>query len=223
MSEFIGFLIVFAVLLIYVGAIGVCIADYIMSSLGLYRLAKRRGISKPWLAWIPVANAWTVGAVADEYDEKCGFKRNWRRVLLTLSIVIVGGVILWYVAMLGFMFSQMDNMYSMNMGAFLAVFIPSYIIILAAALCAMALIACRAVCLFKIYESTVPEKPLKYLLLSLLVPLAEAICLIRCADKGYDNLPVAVEGEEIGEQISLFDELPEVEVEITVEEPETEE
>ena len=39
MNEFTGFLIVFGILLVYVGIIGVCIADYIMSSLGLYRLA----------------------------------------------------------------------------------------------------------------------------------------------------------------------------------------
>lgn len=220
MNEFTGFLIVFGILLVYVGIIGVCIADYIMSSLGLYRLASRRGIAKPWLAWIPVANAWTVGSIVDEYDETQGFSRKWRCALLTLNIIVVGAVILWYAAIIGFAFSQMDNMYSMNMGAFLAVFIPSYIIILGAALCAMALVACQSVCLFKVYESTVPEKALKYLILSMLVPLAEAICLLRCADKGYDNIYAA--DDEACEQISLFDELPEVEVEITVEEAETE-
>ena len=220
MNEFTGFLIVFGILLVYVGIIGVCIADYIMSSLGLYRLASRRGISKPWLAWIPVANAWTVGAIVDEYDERQGFSRKWRCTLLTLSIIVVAAVILWYAAIIGFAFSQMDNMNSMNMGAFFAVFIPSYIIILGAALCAMALIACQSVCLFKIFESTVPEKALKYLLLSMLVPLAEAICLLRCSEKGYDNLFVE---EPAVEQISLFDELPEVEVEITVEEPDVKE
>lgn len=218
MNEFTGFLIVFGILLVYVGIIGVCIADYIMSSLGLYRLASRRGISKPWLAWIPVANAWTVGAIVDEYDERQGFSRKWRCTLLTLSIIVVGGIILGYSAMFGFAFSQIGNT-SLNMGVFLGVFIPSYIIILGAALCAMALVACQSVCLYKIFESTVPEKALKYLLLSMLVPLAEAICLLRCSEKGYDNLFVE---EPAVEQISLFDELPEVEVEITVEEPETE-
>jgi len=220
MNEFIGFLIVFAVLLIYVGIIGVCVADYIMSSLGLYRLASRRGISKPWLAWIPVVNIWTVGAVVDEYDGKQGFNRKWRVALLTLTVIVVGGIVLGYSAMFGFAFSQMDNT-SLNMEAFLGVFIPSYIIILGAAFCAMALIACQSVCLYKIYESTVPEKALKYLLLSMLVPLAEAICLLRCSEKGYDNLMATA--EVTGEQISLFEELPEVEVEITVEEPEIEE
>ena len=220
MNEFTGFLIVFGILLVYVGIIGVCIADYIMSSLGIYRLASRRGISKPWLAWIPVVNVWTVGAIVDEYDETQGFNRKWRCTLLTLSIIVVGGIVLGYSAMFGFAFSQMANS-SMNMAAFLGVFIPSYIIILGAALCAMALVACQSVCLFKIFESTVPEKSVKYLVLSMLVPLAEAICLLCCADKGYDN--VSVPDDELCEQISLFDGLPEVEVEITVEEPETEE
>ncbi len=32
------------------------VAGYILSSLGFYTLAKRRGIRHPWLSWIPVAN-----------------------------------------------------------------------------------------------------------------------------------------------------------------------
>ena len=37
-------------------AIGV--ACYVLQALSLYSLAKRREINKPWLAWIPLANAW---------------------------------------------------------------------------------------------------------------------------------------------------------------------
>ena len=38
------------------------IATYVLSALGLYTIAKRRGLNHPWLAWIPVASAWTVGS-----------------------------------------------------------------------------------------------------------------------------------------------------------------
>lgn len=39
----------------------VSIAIYILSSLGLYKLAKNRNIENPWLAWIPIANLYVLG------------------------------------------------------------------------------------------------------------------------------------------------------------------
>ena len=43
------------------------IATYVLSALGLYTIAKRRGLNHPWLAWIPVASAWIVGSLSDQY------------------------------------------------------------------------------------------------------------------------------------------------------------
>lgn len=34
------------------------LAVYILSCIGLYRMAKKLGHDKPWLAWIPFANTW---------------------------------------------------------------------------------------------------------------------------------------------------------------------
>lgn len=44
------------------------IASYILLSLGLSALAKRRAIDRPWLAWIPVGNLWILGCLADQYS-----------------------------------------------------------------------------------------------------------------------------------------------------------
>ena len=35
-----------------------------------------------------------------------------------------------------------------------------------------------------------PEKSVKYLLLSLLVPVAKSICLLRCRNQGYEKIIV---------------------------------
>ena len=45
----------------------------------------------------------------------------------------------------------------------------------------------KIICTFKLFESTVPEKAVKYLILSILVPLASPICLFRCRNQGYSN------------------------------------
>jgi hypothetical protein len=37
------------------------IAGYILSAIGLMRMAENRGIENAWLAWIPVGNLWVMG------------------------------------------------------------------------------------------------------------------------------------------------------------------
>ena len=64
------------------------IATYVLSALGLYTIAKRRGLNYPWLAWIPVARVWILGSLSDQYRYVvCRENKSKRKVLLTLSIV----------------------------------------------------------------------------------------------------------------------------------------
>lgn len=66
------------------------IASYVLMALGLYTVAKRRGIHKAWLAWIPVANVWLLGCISDQYRQVAkGQVKNRRKLLLTLQIVVV--------------------------------------------------------------------------------------------------------------------------------------
>lgn len=64
------------------------IAAYVLRSVGLYSIAKRRGIANPWLAWIPVAWVWVLGSISDQfrYVTKAQVKSK-RKVLLALNIV----------------------------------------------------------------------------------------------------------------------------------------
>jgi len=76
-------------------------------------------------------------------------------------------------------------MLSTGIGAIL-VFLIVYI---AALICLTALQFLTYICYFKLFESTVTEKAVKYLLISLLVPFGMPICLYRAKDKGYMNIP----------------------------------
>ena len=65
------------------------IATYVLSSLALYTLAKRRGINHPWLSWVPVANVWILGSLSDQYRYVVkGEIKSKRKVLVALNIVI---------------------------------------------------------------------------------------------------------------------------------------
>ena len=55
-----GVLIVAAILIVLIN-----IVLYVIKSLGLYTIAKRRGIHHPGLAWVPIANTWILGSISD--------------------------------------------------------------------------------------------------------------------------------------------------------------
>lgn len=63
------------------------IACYVLMSVAVYTIAKRRELKRPWMAWIPVANSWLLGSIADQYRYVArGENKSKRKVLLNLSI-----------------------------------------------------------------------------------------------------------------------------------------
>ena len=64
------------------------IAVYVFTALALFTIAKRRGISKAWLAWIPVADMWILGSISDQFRYVVkGEVKSKRKILLTLSLI----------------------------------------------------------------------------------------------------------------------------------------
>lgn len=54
---------------------------------GLYTIAKRRGLRRAWLVWIPVAGKWILGSLSDQYRYLVrGQYQSRRKILLGLSI-----------------------------------------------------------------------------------------------------------------------------------------
>ena len=60
---------------------------YVLQSIGLYTIAKRRGIQNPWLAWLPIGSEWIAGSIADQYRYVAkGEETNRRIILLALGV-----------------------------------------------------------------------------------------------------------------------------------------
>lgn len=76
-------------LLYYGVALLISIAAYVLQSVSLFTVAKRRCIRKPWLAWVPVGNLWILGSIADQYRYVAqGQIKNKRKALLILEILV---------------------------------------------------------------------------------------------------------------------------------------
>ena len=74
------------VMAILLGVLGVVLVFslifWIISALSLQSIARRRGIRKAWLAWVPVGNEWILGSIADQYQHLIQGKITARRKLL---------------------------------------------------------------------------------------------------------------------------------------------
>lgn len=188
MGMAVGILLMLLILCLVMTGIG--IASYVMTSLSLYTIANRRQIKNPWLAWIPLANYWIVGSIADDYDEQRGIKRKWRVALLTMALIFFGVFVAFYAVLIAWIVfmvvkSQYGYYVEPTMHGIFAIIIPIYLVLIVFAMLGMALQFCQVICIYKIFESTVPEKALKYILLYILVPLAGPICLMRSRKSGY--------------------------------------
>ena len=64
------------------------IASYVLTALALYTIARRRGLRRPWLAWIPVADSWLLGSLSDQYRYVVkGEHKSKRKILLFFRIL----------------------------------------------------------------------------------------------------------------------------------------
>lgn len=180
MSTGIVLLLIFVYLLVF--AVG--IASYVLTSLGIFRISKQRGVGTPWMAWIPVANSWLIGKICEEYDGQRGYKRPWHKVLLIMNLITVGGMFVFYVLLfvaMGIATYSMSYTYEVSVISMILL-VVAYIGIIVVAVIAVASSACTSICIYKIFESFVPQKAIKYLLLYLLVPIAGGICLLKCKE-----------------------------------------
>ena len=71
--------------LIISGLLG--LALYVLRSLGLMALGKNRGLSSPWIGWIPFCSGYALGRLSDDISAKKGVKTSHRKILLSMEII----------------------------------------------------------------------------------------------------------------------------------------
>ncbi len=191
MPESTVLLVGIGVVLLYLICLGLGLAQYILEALSLYRIGRNCGMANPWLAWLPVGDAWVIGSIADRADSERGITRKWRVALLVLTLIVFLALFLYIAVILITVFLVSFGDLSMyDEGVLVALFGVFYVVVFLLVIPTMLLTALQSICLYKIFESIVPEKALKYFIISLIVPLACGICLLKCSrlcpEKGPD-------------------------------------
>lgn len=184
LEDMLGITIVGMIMLILVGlliALVISIIFYIFESIGLYTIAKRRGIHNPWLAWLPVGNTWILGSLSDQYQYVVKRKvTNKRKILMILALVSVGLSILSSINETVALYS---DPYAMDHTDFLWTTLISGILTVAGAGVSVAAVVIEYIALFDLYRSCDPANDGLYLLLSIFVGVTRPFFIFACRKK----------------------------------------
>ncbi len=171
------------------------LAGYVLTAIALYTVAQRRGLNRPWLAWIPVVNCWIVGSLSDQYRYVVkGQIKSKRKVLLILNILtLVVSVAMGVVAIVmavntvgGIMGGASE---SQMLEAILGPAVGLLGLCLPLAGLAIAFAVIRFMALYDIYRSMDPVNSVLYLVLSILFGITEPFFLFFNRNKDLGMPP----------------------------------
>lgn len=171
------------------------IAIYVMTALSLYTIAQRRGLHKPWLAWIPVANVWLLGSISDQYRYvslgQSKSKRKWLLGLKLATTVLSVVIIVQAVSIIGQAVVNAASYYDYDQ--FLGSILASAISMVAMLVPLLAVsVACKILsymALYDVYKSLDPANCVLFLVLSILFPITEPFFLIFNRNKDLGMPP----------------------------------
>ena len=221
------------VLLVVLVFMAIGIVCYVLNAVGMYRIAKHRGIHHAWLAWIPVGSNWLLGSIADHYQYVAKQKvTNRRKILLILSAVLAAlnsGLLGSSVGMLVSSAEAGAN------GAAAAILLMALFNLFGTGVL-IAVCVFRYIAYFDLYRSCKPKNDVLFLVLSILFSVTTAFFVFACSnsDEGMPakrapeapkQISCEEDGEDCGEEAetaaeeTVEEEIPEVEAEV-VEDPE---
>ena len=155
------------------------IAMYILQALGVYAIAKRRGINHAWMSWVPVLNLWVIGCISDQYQYVVkGKNKNKRKWLLGLNIALAVVYVVFFV-IFGVMIYNAIAGAAGGVGedALLEAVLGSAIALLICLLpmmgLAIAVIVVRYIAMYDLYTSCNPQNNVLFLVLSIFFSVTE--------------------------------------------------
>ena len=161
------------------------VINYVLWSRALYIIAKRRGINSPGYSWIPVGWDWILGNIADDFDAKNESDKKIGITMFTLSATSVAvfffSVMLVYAIALKLRYALFIREVSFVFSSLV------FLLVLITFLISIAKMAFKVICIYKLFESTVPEKTVKYMMIYFMIPFAGTICLYKCRNSEYSK------------------------------------
>ena len=189
----------------FVGAIAVSavigIAIYLLESISVYKMAKSAEIKNPWLAFVPVANDWVFGTLAEKYKKKNGTKSARFGIILPVleGIVLIETIALTIFTVIsvkeitGYALDAVNTSAEMAPEQFMSL-IPVIILYFALIAVAIAYAVVFFIALWRVYSSFDKSNATLYIVLSVIFSISVPIILfiIRNRKPEFDphnNMP----------------------------------
>ena len=167
---------------IYLVILGVvlvcCLVGWILRSMSLHSIAKRRGIRNAWMAWIPIGSEWVLGSVADQYQHLVQGKVTSRRKILMLLTVATGVVAVAYIAAAAVIGIQIEVEGRMDINP-LVMIIP-YLLLLGTVISRLVFYHMSN---YDLYRSCRPNGATAFLVLGIIFAVCEPFFYLACRKK----------------------------------------
>ena len=151
--------------------------SYVLHSLGLYTIAKRRGIHNSWLAWLPFGNLWILGSISDQYQYVVKGKiRNRRKAMLWLSIPLIPVCFIWFVILI---------VSAVSGSGFLLVIA----VLIGLFTMAVTLTVVQYIAYYDLFTSCNRENAVLYLVLGIFIPVTLPFFVFACRKKDLGMPP----------------------------------
>ena len=172
----------------FIGAIAVSavigIAIYLLESISVYKMAKSAEIKNPWLAFIPVANGWVFGTLAEKYKKKNGTKSARFGIILPVleGIVLIEAIALTIFTVIsikeitGYALDAVNTSSEMAPEQFMSL-IPVIILYFALMAVAIAYAVVFFIALWRVYSSFDKSNATLYIVLSVVFTISVPIIL----------------------------------------------
>ena len=172
-------------LAMYAVMLAFAILSYVLRSIGLYSIAKRRGIHNPWLAWLPIGDLWTIGSISDQYQYVVKGKiRNRRKVLLGLSIATYASAILMFIGEIIMTIALIDSGTDAIGSALIFI-----VFILALLGVGITMTVFYYIALHDMYQSCNPENAVMFLVLGIFINFLPPFFIFACRKKDLGMPP----------------------------------
>ena len=204
-------LILILYLLYYLFAMAYGAFSYIGMGLGGFRMARKIGMTNPWMFWIPLANVYAMGNLADQQASLCdGRSTTFRKKMLAWNIVIICAALLFVIAMVPILLVvsvhgtmgqdgtvTVPEKYMEDLAGPALFFLFSLLVLLV--LSVIYLVVYYKV-LYRIFKLYAPDGAVGLLILSIFVNIAvPAVFLILSGKEPALPMPAEGEGEYDGE------------------------
>ena len=172
LGVFSGILAVYGVFFAFTSVIGITL--FVLQGLGLFKMSKGFGFRKPWLCFIPIISAFSLGRIGDQYVKNNGKKAKplkiWLLILSAMNfLLLVGFGVVFIVLIVKFYFDTSDIIVANEelTADIFKILIPIAVFYFLAAFTAIAYTVVYFFALWRVFEIFDNKNAVLYLVLSI--------------------------------------------------------